>query len=242
MDWQGKLQSQLYGWSAAADSGVHHLDMSSPWQPIACVQDPLNSGQFLLRTDVEMVMDSGVDANIARVAGFTTDSDDGVVGGGTLRVTEASDGSLMTRLGSTGDAADAAGNQAAQLRSIAESVFGVAASGIYVKETLANVVNGADGTHDYYISMDDYRYASIQLETDQGSGNLEYYLGATDDDLAPAACTYQDITSLFGVASGVDNSMWFVDTPLVATHFRVRLIASTGANDGAWRVRYKKLW
>ncbi len=60
--WPGTLQSIMYGYDSSVSSGI--VDMADVYKPISCIQDPLNSGQFLLRTDIEFVADSGIDARI----------------------------------------------------------------------------------------------------------------------------------------------------------------------------------
>lgn len=106
--------------------------------------------------------------------------------------------------------------------------------------TVANVTNGVDGTFDYYVSAANFNLATLQLTLNGGSGTVRVslFVSVQQDGTLPAACAYQDVTNtLFGYAAAGASTMWFIDEPITASYWRVRVVAATGgANDADWTI------
>ena len=117
-----------------------------------------------------------------------------------------------------------------------------------VSETLAAVTNGADATYYYYLDMDGFRKSGLQIAViSGGSGTCTITLEGTiqDDGTAPASCTYQDISSIFGAINWTTTSIVVDDSGATGPmkYVRAKVVAATGAADDAdWTLYAKKLY
>lgn len=117
------------------------------------------------------------------------------------------------------------------------------------KSTLLDLTNIATNTTGYaYISLDGYRYATLQGET-SGTAPTDILTvtveGTTQTGSDPSTLTYQDVTStLFGTASWVDTDfMAIADTPLTFTYLRVKYVTSNDSGaDCDLKVDVKLSW
>jgi hypothetical protein len=122
----------------------------------------------------------------------------------------------------------------------------------YVSERLANVVNGADATFDYYVDFAGYSRGGFQLALDCVAGTVTATCAISLDDTgaAPAAVAYEDVTlDFFGVASLVSaaapaTDVWLDDTGAFASakYVRIRIVAATGGATGDWLIDHKRLY
>lgn len=116
----------------------------------------------------------------------------------------------------------------------------------HVEETLATVVNGTDGTYEYFLDLDGYRAWAVQFTLSGGSGTVTVTCEATlqDDGTAANACTYQNVTlDLFAVASATASGIWICDNVFPAKYVKIKVVAATGgANDADWTIYSKRLF
>jgi hypothetical protein len=128
----------------------------------------------------------------------------------------------------------------------------------YVSETLANVVNGADGggggpggAYQYFVDMAGYGKSGYQLLLDCAAGTVTATVWATwlDDGTAPAACPYENVTMLFGVASLISaaapaTTYWVDDTGALGTakYVQIQIAAATGGNTGDWAIHHQRMY
>jgi len=117
----------------------------------------------------------------------------------------------------------------------------------HVKETLAGVTNGADGTYNYYIDMDGYKFFSLDMDISGGSGTctIKVYASNQDDGTAVGSIgLWHDVTNdWFGAASFTADDYLEKDTPISAKYLKIEVVAATGAADDAdWDLYAKKMY
>jgi len=130
----------------------------------------------------------------------------------------------------------------------------------YVYDPLADVTDGTDagGTSCpagtgfcYYVDMSGYRSGSFQLILDSDAGTVTATAyGTIQNDCAPAACDYSDITSdTFGVVSLVSaaapaTDLWVDDSNKLKgyKYVYISIVAATAGNTGDWRIDSKRVW
>jgi len=122
----------------------------------------------------------------------------------------------------------------------------------YVSERLANVVNGADATYNYYVDFAGYSRGGFQFALDCAAGTVTATIAMTLDDTgaAPAACAYEDVTlQIFGIASLISaaapvTDVWLDDTSALgsAKYVRIQIVANTGGNTGDWLIDHKRFY
>lgn len=118
----------------------------------------------------------------------------------------------------------------------------------YVYDTVAEVVNGTDGTYNYYLDMDTYKKIGIQCILNGGSGTVTVTVDITlqADGTAPASCTYEPATVyVFTVASLTSTGVLLDDyeRTSMAKYVRINVVAATGgANDADWTIFTKRLY
>lgn len=109
----------------------------------------------------------------------------------------------------------------------------------YSGDTLAALTNITANTTGYlYVSMDGYKYLSLQCATSDATptDTLTLTIEETnqDDGTADSSCDYDDTTlARFGVASWVDTDVIInFDTPVTSKYVRLKYVTSnTGGND-----------
>lgn len=103
--------------------------------------------------------------------------------------------------------------------------------------TILDLSNISSNTVGYgYLDVSDYLYFGLQGQTSgtTPTDTLTVTIEASsqDDGTAMASCDYQDITSIFGVASYVDTNFFAVaDTPLAIKYVRVRYSTSDATGN-----------
>ena len=115
-------------------------------------------------------------------------------------------------------------------------------------ETLAEVVDGTDGTYYYYVDMDAFRKGGTHCILNGGTGaDIAVTVEGTlqDDGTAPASCTYKDVTSVvFGTGSLTVTGFLIDDAEYLAVfkYIRIVVVANSGANDADWILYHKRLY
>ena len=130
----------------------------------------------------------------------------------------------------------------------------------YTYNKIVDVTNGTDaggtscpaGTgYCYYIDLASYRSGSFQiiLSCTALTVTAKAY-GTIQDDCAPSACTYKDITlATFGAASlvataGSADDIWGDNVNKLSAYkyVYIEIVAATGGNTGDWRIDEKRVW
>jgi len=110
---------------------------------------------------------------------------------------------------------------------------------------LCEVTNGTDGTYYYYIDMERFREAGLQLILDGGSGTVTVTIEGTMEGTGEAAadCTYSDVSSLWGASDWTADDI-LTDGDKVAGQFkylRAKVVADTSdADDADWTIYSSK--
>jgi len=117
----------------------------------------------------------------------------------------------------------------------------------YQSDEVVAVNNGTDGTYYYYIDMNTYSRAGLQLVLDGGSGTVTATLQGTiqDDGTAAASCTYDgtDIT-IGGASSWTADALLLDDAGIFGClhYLRIKIVANSGADDADWTILDKALY
>jgi hypothetical protein len=113
-----------------------------------------------------------------------------------------------------------------------------------VYSTIADVTNGADGTYDYYVDMEDKNTCGFQLQLDGGSGTVTVKVYGTiqNDGTAAASCDYQDITNdVFGVASVTSSDMLIDDSEKLSAMKYVKVeVVAAASGTADWTIYSSK--
>lgn len=117
-----------------------------------------------------------------------------------------------------------------------------------VRETLADVTDGADETYYYYFTAAGYDLSFLRGIIGAGSGSVTVTLEATFSAAANATAAesltdYVDVTNLITGSASYTASFIKSCSNLLApfTWARIKVVANTGgANDGDWKIELAK--
>jgi hypothetical protein len=112
-----------------------------------------------------------------------------------------------------------------------------------LSKLLADVENGTDGTHPYYVDMREFSKLGLELTLSGGSGTVTVTVWGSllNDGTSPADITdWKDITSAFyGVAGFTSDDMLIDDIGkfVLFSFVKVQVLAASGSNDADWNIR-----
>ncbi len=111
---------------------------------------------------------------------------------------------------------------------------------------------GIANTYEYFLDMDDYEYAAVQLYSTAGTSvkSLNFAATCQDDGTALASCVYSsESTDWFGaaafaIAAGVQTDTWPIfdlDAPVTVKGIRVRMVLDGSVTaDNQWVMYARK--
>jgi hypothetical protein len=117
---------------------------------------------------------------------------------------------------------------------------------------IADVTNGTDDTYGYQLDVDSFDQWSVKLVLDGGSGTVTATIEASWDETSVAfsSASFTDVSNdVFGSVSWADSVggttyILFDDLGLLrtATYVKLKIVAASGSNDGAWLAQFGKAY